>query len=449
LRFRFSYDSMEKFTPPVFITMKARARIGGMDTLVSHLPSELFGFVLTLAISLLIGLEREEHEPDGIGGIRTFPLIGLSGFLLTRAFPESPVPFALGLVVLGGLLALSHWSNVTKGEPGVTTEVAALMTFTLGASAAGHLFWLSIACGVVAVVLLQEKKRLERLAARLPRRELRILLRFLLLAGVILPIVPNRSFTALDIDPFDIWLVVVAVSGVSYASYLLRLWMGPHRGLFAAGILGGAYSSTVTTVVLAKSSSSEEQSNLGHIGAIVAATGVMYIRLWILVILFAPPVAHRLTPLFWTLGSVAILLGGSLSRLGKSRKTEDSPQRNLNGRSNPLEITAALTFAGIFAAVLIVTRVVASRFGEAGILVFAAIMGAADVDPFILGVSQTVGAGMGLGTGALAIVVAASTNNLMKGIYAVSFGNRTVGWWSLAILATLGIVSLLAFLLLS
>ena len=114
-----------------------------MDALVSHLPPEFFGFVLTLGLSLLIGFEREEHEGDGIGGVRTFPIIGLGGFLLIAAFPDTAVPFALGLVVMGGLVALTHWHALQLGEPGITTETAALLTFTIGGCAAKGLYWIA------------------------------------------------------------------------------------------------------------------------------------------------------------------------------------------------------------------------------------------------------------------------------------------------------------------
>ena len=103
-----------------------------MDTLIQQLPGELSGFILTLALSLLIGFEREEHDPDGPGGVRTFPIIGLSGFLLATAFPDSPIPFAAGLIVLGLLVALTHWATVHAGEGGITTEVTAILTFTIG-----------------------------------------------------------------------------------------------------------------------------------------------------------------------------------------------------------------------------------------------------------------------------------------------------------------------------
>jgi uncharacterized membrane protein (DUF4010 family) len=417
-----------------------------MDALITYLPAEVFGFVLTLGLALLIGIEREEHEPNGIGGVRTFPIIGLGGYLLIAAFPESAVPFSLGLVVTGALVALSHWYFLTKGEPGLTTETAALLTFALGGCAARGMYWLAIATGVITVILLQEKRLLEGLATRLPRADLSTLLRFLLLTAVILPLVPNRNFTPFEINPFKIWLIVVAVSGVSYVSYLLRLWVGEDRGLLLAGLLGGAYSSTVTTVVLARQSKKQRGCDPNFAGAIVAATGVMYLRLWILLMLFAAPLAQSLTVIFWTIGLAAIAVGLFLTRRAE-RTVPGCELETPTGRGdgNPLEMTSAFTFGVIFVAILIATRFVAERFGSIGVLVMAAIMGAADVDPFILGLTQTVGTGLTVETAALAVVIAAAVNNLMKGVYALIFGTNRTGRLSLVLLAALGGLSLIAF----
>jgi uncharacterized membrane protein (DUF4010 family) len=417
-----------------------------VDALIATLPPEVFGFILTLGLSLLIGFEREEHEPDGIGGVRTFPIIGLGGYLLIAAFPESVLPFSVGLVVTGALVALSHWYFLKRGEPGLTTETAALLTFALGGCAAKGLYWIAIANGVITVILLQEKIRLEGLATRLPRRELSTLLRFLLLTAVILPVVPNRDFTPFAINPFKLWLVVVAVSAVSYVSYLLRLWWGEDRGLLLAGLLGGAYSSTVTTVVLARQSKGRDTCRMGFAGAIVAATGMMYVRLWILLLLFAPPLAQRLALIFWTLGAMAVLGGWALTRYGRGGGDcgleAGEEQRT---ESNPLEMTSAVTFAVIFLTILVVTSFVAERFGNTGVLVLAAIMGAADVDPFILGLTQTVGASLDVATAALAVIIASAVNNLMKGVYAVVFGARQTGSLSLVILAAFGALSVVLF----
>ena len=106
----------------------------------------------------------------------------------------------------------------------------------------------------------------------------------------------------------------------------------------------------------------------------------------------------------------------------------------------------AFTFAAIFFAILVATKVVAERFGNTGVLIMAVIMGAADVDPFILGLTQTVGAGLTIETAALAVVIAAAVNNLMKGIYAVVFGTNRTGRLSLTLLAALGGISVLLYL---
>lgn len=416
-----------------------------MDTLLQHLPPELAGFAVTLGLSLLIGFEREEKRPDDpmgfFGGIRTFPMIGLAGFLLVEVF-DSTIPFAVGLLVLGMLLSVSHWFSSREGDRGLTTEFAALLTFGLGAAAAREMYWLALAAGIVAVILLHEKTRLEGLASRIPSEELRTLLRFLVLTAVILPAVPNHSFTPYEINPFKIWLVVVAVSGVSYASYLLQQRLG-DRALLLSGIVGGAYSSTVTTVVLARQSKNGCHPAVGYAGAIIAATGMMYLRLWVLVILFAPALGRELTALFCGLGLGAVVIGAVLTRAGRNNCTEANDRKK---PSNPLELNSAFTFAGLFLVILVATRMVADRFGGTGVLILAVIMGAADVDPFILGLTQQVGTTVPLGTAALAVVLAAAANNIMKGVYSVAFGSRITGRIALAALSALAIISVVIFL---
>ncbi len=418
-----------------------------MDALTAHLQPELVGFVLTLALGLLIGFEREESRPDGtsevfFGGVRTYPLMALGGFLLVLAFPDSALPFAAGLLVLGALLAVTLHAGKGERDFGITSEVAALLTFTLGAAAATRHYWIAIASGVLAVMLLQEKQRLEGLADRVPRHEVATLIRFLLITGVILPVVPNHPFTAFELNPFKTWLVVVAVSGVSYASYLLQ-HLTPG-GLTLTALLGGAYSSTVTTVVLARQSRSGRWPHRAVTGAIVAATGMMYLRLWVLVILFSPAIAHHLTIPFLSLAAVAVVGGVLLTRAGgKPERAEPASE----SQTNPLELTSAFAFAAIFVAVLVLTRLVAERFGGAGVLVMAGIMGAADVDPFILGLTQYAGGDLAIETAALAVVIAAAANNLMKGIYAWSFGAREAGQPAFLLLVLLGLASLGLFLL--
>lgn len=422
-----------------------------MKELLSSLPHEVIGFGLALGLSLLIGFEREELRTERggsfFGGVRTFPLIALSGFLLQTAFPASPVPVAVGLVVLGALLAVSHWASIEEERMGITTEMAAIITFCFGVTAARELYWLTVASGVLTVLLLQEKRRLERLAINVPRREIATLVRFLLLSAVILPIIPNRTFTQFQINPFTLWLVVVAVCGLSYLSYLLQVWLGGKQGALLVGLLGGAYSSTATTVVLARKSRGDGMAPRAAAGGIVAATGVMYIRLWVLVLLFAPALAAQLTISFWT--TAAVCLGGALVLVRTARRGDETIKSEVSrGVSNPLEITSAFTFAGLFLALLVITRLVAERFGGTGLLVLAVITGAADVDPFILGLTQYSGHGLSAGTAALAVLVAAASNNVMKAAYARVFGDRRAGLWGAVGLVGAAALSIALFLVL-
>ncbi len=318
---------------------------------------------------------------------------------------------------------------------GITTEVSALLTYAIGAATAQRQYWLAVATAVVAVLLLHEKRTLEGLVQRVPRHELGTLVRFLLLTAVILPVVPRVDLTTLSINPFKIWLVVVAVSAVSYLSYLLQLRWG-ESGVIAAGLLGGAYSSTATTVVLARRSEEAPGHARRYAGAILAATGVMYLRLWVLVMVFAGELGRHLTALFWGAGLAAVATGVVLARTRSTTAEADGAPDERHQRSgNPLELTSAITFAGIFVVVLTLTRFVASRFGGTGVLVLAGIMGATDVDPFILGLTQTAGQGVGIGIAAAAVVIAAASNNVMKGIYALVFGSRPAGRLALALLA--------------
>jgi len=422
-----------------------------MGTLIEHLPKELVGFGLTLFLSLLIGFERKEKRPveseRTFGGVRTFPLIALSGFLLVTSFPQSVLPYALGLAVVGLLLAVSHWASIQNKDIGMTTEVAALVTYGIGGAAAVGLYWISIAAGVIMVMLLQEKRLLEGLATSMPAHELTTMVRFLLLTCVILPVVPNQTFTAFEINPFKVWLVVVAVSSVSYGSYLLQRRLGGRRGLVLAGVLGGAYSSTVTTVVLSRRSKISGEAPTAIAGAVTAATGVMYLRLLILLALFSPELGAKLVIVFGSLALTSLACGALLIRA--SSQPAEAPEQPAPTRGNPLELTSAFAFAAIFLAVIVTTRIVAERFGSTGVLVLAGIMGAAHVDPFVLSLTQYVGHGLALDTAVLAVTIAAATNNVMKGLYAVIFGARAAGRLSAAILIALAVASLILLALIT
>jgi uncharacterized membrane protein (DUF4010 family) len=408
-----------------------------------QLPPEAVQILLVLFLSFLIGLEREEHSAAGkyfsFGGVRTFPLIGLIGYSVALVSGQQVLPVTLGFLVVGGFLLVSYWHKLSKVEAaGVTTEMSGLATFLIGALICyGHL-WIATALGVASLLLLELKTALEKLAERIAPNEIFTFGKFLFLSGVILPILPNQEFGPFHINPFKTWLVVVAISTVSYASYVLQKLTKGQGGVVLAALLGGAYSSTVTTVVMARRAKLEVRPHL-FAGGILIACGVMYLRLVILLALFN---RQLMLLVYIPFLSVAVLAvgGGWLWTLLADKNTQDV-QRKFEPK-NPLDLVTAIVFAGLFLVMLIATQLAVTYMGRAGVNSLAAIMGVSDVDPFIMGLTQAAGTLTPFKEAAAAVCIAASSNNIVKGIYAYSLADRKTGVQALVMLVTLAALGL-------
>ncbi len=327
------------------------------------LPIDGTKILLVLFLSFLIGLEREgkiNPERYSFGGVRTFPLIGLIGYVMALLSGNQMIPVALGFAVVGALLVVSYTHKLsTENNSGVTTEVSALGTYLLGALVFHDQLWIATTITVISMFLLVLKSSLEGLTQRVPPDEIFTFTKFLLLTAVILPVLPRADFTQFQINPFKTWLVVVAVSAVSYGSYLLLKIAHGRNGILLSAVLGGAYSSTVTTIALARRSASEQQSYL-FAGAILIASGMMYLRLVLLLALFNRALLRVLGIPFLLLAATAVLSGWSWSRVR-------DPSGNTNDRklepANPLELRAALLFAVLFVGMLIVTHLAITYWG--------------------------------------------------------------------------------------
>jgi len=276
------------------------------------------------------------------------------------------------------------------------------------------------------------------LSKRINSEEILTFTKFLLLTAVILPVVPNQDFGPFQINPAKAWLVVVAVSTVSYGSYVIQKLTKGQGGVLLAALLGGVYSSTVTTVVLARRAPRECRPHL-FAGGILIASGMMYLRLAVLVALFNGNLIGALGMPFAILAASALAVGWIWTRLPDA--SAQSVQREFEPR-NPLELRAAVLFAALFLAVLVATHLVVNYLGKAGVYSLAAVMGVSDVDPFIMGMTQAGGTTTSLTVAAAAILIAAASNNLVKGIYAFSMSDRKTGIQSLSLLAALAAAGL-------
>jgi uncharacterized membrane protein (DUF4010 family) len=409
-----------------------------------QLPPEAVQIVLVLFLSFLIGLEREERKTVGgvysFGGVRTFPLIGLIGYSMALVAGTQLLPVAVGFLVVAGFLLVAYWHKIsTVQTAGVTTEISGLATYLMGALACyGHL-WIATALGVASLLLLDLKAALEKLAVRIAPNEILTFTKFLLLSAVILPILPNQEFGPFHINPFKTWLVVVAISAVSYASYVLQKMTKGQGGVVLAALLGGAYSSTVTTVVMARRAKLEKRPHL-FAGGILIACGVMYLRLVILLALFNRQLMLLLYIPFLVLACLAVGGGWLWSRWAD--KNTQEVQREFEPK-NPLDLVTAIVFAGLFLVMLVATQLAVTYLGRTGVNTLAAIMGVSDVDPFIMGLTQAAGTLTPFKEAAAAVAIAAASNNIAKGCYAFSLADRKTGVQALAMLVTLALLGLL------
>jgi uncharacterized membrane protein (DUF4010 family) len=387
------------------------------------------GFLLMLGLGFFFGLAFEEFHAMGgearPGGVRTFPLLALAGGLLYRLDPGHLLPLSVGFLVLGIWLTCYYWRHVEEIDPegrpnvGLVVPICNVLAYLLGPIALAEPPWMAIGVAVAAVLLLTARERLHGFARRVEIGEIITAGKFLILTGLVLPFLPSEPVTRLtEITPHQVWLAVLAVTSVSYASYLLQRYVAPPGGGLWVAVLGGLYSSTATTVILAKRARANRAMLRQAQTGIMLATSVMYLRILIIVGLFDLPLARALAPALLALALIGLALAGLWYRVHTAtmttRPAADSP-------ANPLELSAAFIFAALFVVVSLAATWARTEFGEGGLFGLAAIVGFTDIDPFVLSVAAGGAAALPTDAGAAAILIATSSNNVLKAAYAGGF----------------------------
>jgi uncharacterized membrane protein (DUF4010 family) len=392
------------------------------------------GLLLLLGLGFFFGLAFEEFHARSNekrpGGIRSFPLLALTGALLYRLDPTHLVPLSAGLLALSAWLTCYYWRHLgdtdADGLPnvGLMVPICNMLAYLLGPVVLAEPYWVAVGATVAAVLLLTARQELHGFARRVELTEIVNAGRFLLLTGFILPLLPDTPVTDLTrITPHQVWLAVVAVCTVSYASYLLQRYVAPRGAGLLVALLGGLYSSTATTLVLARRARVEPNSVRQAETGIVLATAVMYLRLLIIVAVFNQPLALALAPKLVALSALGAAMALGWHWIGGTRARDEGPA---GGPANPLELATAATFAVLFVAVSIASSWATQRFGSAGIYALAAIIGVSDIDPFVLNLAQPEAAQVATNVAVGGILVATSSNNLVKAAYAVAYSGATM-----------------------
>ena len=386
-------------------------------------------FLLLLGLAFFFGLAFEEFYGRGgqvrPGGVRSFPLLALVGALLYRLDTTRLIPLTGGLLVLGAWLTCYYRHHITEVDPekhpnvGLMTAICNVLAYLLGPVTFAEPAWVAIGITVVAVLLLTARDKLHGFARRLEISEIVIAGKFLILAGLVLPFLPNTPLTSLTtITPYQVWLAVLAVCTISYGSYLLQRYVAPREGGLWTAVLGGLYSSTATTVVLARRASASPAALRQIQTGIVLATAIAFIRVLIIVAAFDWTLATVLAPALIGLAVLGLVMAGVYYRLKANAAAAGSATMI---STNPLELSAAFVFAGLFVLVSLAAAWSRTKFGSAGLYALAAIVGATDIDPFVLSIASGSSAPLPVSAQAPLILVAASSNNVLKAIYTVGF----------------------------
>lgn len=411
-------------------------------------PLELAGrLAMAVGLAVFMGLAFEEtyktEERSSPGGIRTFPMLAMGGATLYLIDPAHALAFVAGLLGLAAWLHAYLRSAPTSREaPTFMIPASNLLAYVIGAIALAQPPWVAVALTVAAVLLLGARERLHRLIHIVPRDELLTLGMFLILVGIILPLVPHERVTSLtSLTPYGVWLAVVTVCTLSYLSYLLQRYAPIKNAALLPAVLGGAYSSTAATVVLAKRLREAKHAPAEISAGIVAATAVMYVRIGLVVAVFNRHFALTLTPALAALCAV----GAALAIYEWRRPRARTAKTNLAILSkNPLQISTALIFAALIVVISVISAWVRGAFGESGILVLSAIVGLTDIDPFVLNIAQGGISGMSVASLSAAVLIAASSNNVAKAAYAIGFGGLTAARRPAIMLFALAVLGMVA-----
>jgi uncharacterized membrane protein (DUF4010 family) len=392
---------------------------------------------IALAIGLIIGMERgweSRESPTGsrIAGIRSFGFVGLLGGLSALLAAQVGAS-VLGITFLGFALivAVSYGVTARKTQDfGITTELALLITFLLGAFAGKGFTSEAVATAVVMAVLLGFKQELHQSLQHLDRRELIATLQLLLIAAVVLPLLPDRNLGPWSaLNPRAIGLLVALIAGISYVGYFAMRLLGARVGLLATAILGALVSSTAVTVSFGRMAR-RGQGNLALLGAgISLAAGTMALRILIEVSVVNPALLPALVPPVAWLAIVPLVAAGVIAL--RTKATASSSEVELR---NPIELGAALGYGAVFALLFILIRAVETWFGDAGIYALSAISGITDVDAVSLSLAQATQGDLPLRVGTTGILIAAMVNTIVKAVLATMIGGWKLARWCASIL---------------
>ncbi len=377
---------------------------------------------IALGLGILVGLQRERTETR-LAGIRTFPLITLLGTLcgmLAQSFGGWAI--GAGLIALAGLIVIGNVAKLKKElvEPGLTTEIAMLLMFVVGAYLTVGYKEVAIAVGGGIAVLLQFKKQMHAVAQKLGEEDLKAIMQFVFVSLVILPVLPNQTYGPYEVlNPRQIWWMVVLIVGINLGGYIIYKFFGQQAGIVSGGILGGMISSTATTASYSRRAAAAPEISKAAALVIVIASSVVFVRILLEIFVVSPAFfSTAFLPI-----SIMLVLFVTLAIVLWFRAQKEEVL--MPPQDNPSELNSALFFGFIYVVVLFAVAAAKTQFGDKGLYLVAALSGLTDVDAITLSTSQMVNTGRLDATNGWKIVLVALLSNIaFKSSAIAALGSR-------------------------
>jgi uncharacterized membrane protein (DUF4010 family) len=386
---------------------------------------------VALAIGLLIGIERgwkqrQAEEGKRIAGLRSFGLIALLGGVSGLLAQYLDV-IAFGFVFAGFTLAATvayamQWRD--KRDISITSLVTMLLTFILGAMVTLQHVSLAASIAVVTVMLLRFKNVLHSWLKKLDREELHAALQLLLISVVLLPLLPDRGYGPWQaLNPYEIWWMVVLIAGISFIGYFAMRIAGTEKGVILTALAAGMASSTALTLHYAQLF--RQQPPMKHLlsAGILLACATMFPRVLLIASLINIALLEALLPPLAMMTALTL----TFALINWRQKNSTQAPAEIRKLINPLQLKPALVFGLLLMLVLLLGKAAVHFFGDTGIYLLALVSGIADVDPINLTLSRMSSSEITLHTAVIGIVIASSTNTLVKAGLAVFAGGRELG----------------------
>lgn len=398
-----------------------------------------FSLGLALFAGLVIGFEREQAAAGGpravdsfLGGARTHPLVALvAGVSMLVARQVGVAVVVLAFLGLLALLVFAYVADLKRdADRGITSEVAFVLSFLLGALAASdaavpslrHRAFVVASVAIVATLLLSVKPALHSFVAKVSPTDLYATLKFLLISVVLLPLLPDEAMGPMNaLNPQRTGLMVVLIAGISFVGYVGVRVLGERRGIGLSGLVGGFVSSTAVTLAFSGRAREQPAFLASCVTAVVLASSIMFARVLIEVGVVNSELLPALAvPLLATFGA-----GATVSFFLYRRSRREKPNVGEVALTNPFELGSALKFAALFTVVTLASKAAATWFGAPATYLTAVLAGATDVDAITLSLARLAGRGLEANVAVTAILLGAASNTLVKaGMAAVVGGAR-------------------------